>query len=159
MDIIRLDQDFTRWDDLLALIHAAFAYMNGRIDPPSSAFRMTPAALAEKAQAEIGYVACEGDALLGCVFLRPEADSLYLGRLAVSPQAQGRGLGRALLAQAEATAQALGLAALRLNVRAELTGNQATFAGWGFVRTAGKSHAGYDRITQYEMRKTLARPA
>ncbi|MGO8264008.1 GNAT family N-acetyltransferase, partial [Rhizobium ruizarguesonis] len=32
MTIISLDQTLTRWDELLALILASFASMNGRID-------------------------------------------------------------------------------------------------------------------------------
>ncbi|EJZ16706.1 N-acetyltransferase GCN5, partial [Rhizobium sp. Pop5] len=59
MTIIPLDRSFTRWDELLALILTAFASMNGRIDPPSSALRLTAQALAEKAEAEIGHVAIE----------------------------------------------------------------------------------------------------
>jgi GNAT superfamily N-acetyltransferase len=157
MNIVRLDEHFSRWDELLALILASFAYMNGRIDPPSSALLLTPEALAQKALTEIGYVALDGDALLGCMFLRPEADCLYLGKLAIAPHAQGRGVGRQLLAIAEETATNLGLRSIRLDTRIELTGNHAVFGAWGFVRTAEKSHPGFDRVTYVEMRKVLAR--
>ncbi|RUM26682.1 GNAT family N-acetyltransferase [Rhizobium vallis] len=157
MTIIRLDRSFTRWDELLALILAAFASMNGRIDPPSSALRLTAQALAEKAEAEIGHVAIEEGKLTGCLFLRPEADCLYVGKLAVLPTAQGEGLGRRLLAIAEETAAALDLPALRLETRIELTDNHAVFAAWGFSRTAEKAHPGFARTTFVEMRKVLAR--
>ncbi|UVD56780.1 GNAT family N-acetyltransferase [Rhizobium sp. Pop5] len=157
MTIIPLDRSFTRWDELLALILTAFASMNGRIDPPSSALRLTAQALAEKAEAEIGHVAIEQGKLTACLFLRPEADCLYVGKLAVLPAAQGKGLGRRLLAVAEETAAALGLAALRLETRIELTDNHAVFAAWGFERTAEKAHPGFTRTTFIEMRKILAR--
>lgn len=156
MNIIRLDEHFVRWDELLALIFASFAYMNGRIDPPSSALLLTPEALAQKARTEIGYAALDGDALAGCMFLQPEKDCLYLGKLAIAPQAQGRGIGRQLLAVAETVATELGLRSIRLDTRIELTGNHAVFGAWGFVRTAEKFHPGFNRITYIEMRKALA---
>ena len=155
MTIVRLDQTFTRWDELLALIRATFASMNGRIDPPSSALSLTAASLAEKAKAEIGHVAIHGEKLIGCLFLRPEADCLYIGKLAVLPEAQGKGLGKRLLTIAEETAAALGLPALRLETRIELTDNHAVFAAWGFTRTAEKAHPGFARTTFVEMRKIL----
>ncbi len=154
--IVRLGPDFSRWDDLLALILGAFAYMDGVIDPPSSAHRLTPASLAEKAQAEIAYAAMEGQTLLGCIFCRPETGSLYIGKLAVAPGFQGRGAGRLLLDKAEQLARELGLPELRLETRLELTGNHAAFARWGFVKTGGYAHPGFDRITAIEMRKPLA---
>ena len=36
MEIIRIDENFSRWTELLQTILVSFAYMNGRIDPPSS---------------------------------------------------------------------------------------------------------------------------
>jgi GNAT superfamily N-acetyltransferase len=157
MNIVRLDEDFSRWDELLSLILAAFAYMNGRIDPPSSALLLTTEALAQKARTEIGYVALDGDELSGCMFLRPEADCLYLGKLAVAPRTQGKGIGRQLLAVAETVAAERGLRSIRLDTRIELAGNHAVFGAWGFVRTAEKAHPGFDRATYVEMRKVLAR--
>ncbi|OWV82580.1 acetyltransferase [Rhizobium sp. R635] len=157
MRIIRLDPSFTCWDELLALILTAFASMNGRIDPPSSALSLTAETLAAKAEAEIGHVAIEEGKLTGCLFLRPEADCLYVGKLAVLPAVQGKGLGRRLLAIAEETAAGLGLAALRLETRIELVENHAVFTAWGFSRTAEKAHPGFTRTTFIEMRKNLAR--
>ncbi|NEJ68969.1 GNAT family N-acetyltransferase [Rhizobium phaseoli] len=158
MTIIPLDHRFKRWDELLALILASFASMNGRIDPPSSALTLTAGSLAEKARAEIGHVVIDGEKLIGCLFLRPEADCLYVGKLAVLPEVQGKGLGKRLLAIAELTAARLGLPALRLETRIELTDNHAVFAAWGFSRTAEKAHPGFARTTFVEMRKVLAPP-
>ncbi|AHG47608.1 acetyltransferase [Rhizobium leguminosarum bv. trifolii CB782] len=155
MTIIPLDHSFTRWDELLALILASFASMNGRIDPPSSALKLTAESLAEKARAEIGHVALDGERLIGCLFLRPEADCLYVGKLAVLPELQGKGLGKRLLAIAEQTAARLGLPVLRLETRIELTDNHAVFAAWGFSITAEKAHPGFSRTTFVEMRKAL----
>lgn len=154
--ISRIDpESFTEWRALHALIMDAFAYMEGLIDPPSSAHRLTPDNLKEKAGVETGIVAVEGSDLLGCVFCKAEPESLYIGKFAISPRAQGKGVGRLLLAAAEARARELGAPALRLETRIELTANHAIFSKWGFVRTAERSHPGYDRVTQIEMRKTL----
>ena len=156
MTPFRIDESFERWSELLDLIRASFAYMEGRIDPPSSAIRLTVESLAEKARVEIAYAVENEGRLAGCIFLRPEADCLYVGKLAVLPSAQGKGIGRRLLAIAEKTAYYLGLPTLRLETRIELVGNHSTFAAWGFAKTAEKSHPGFTRVTFIEMRKALA---
>ncbi|MBP2548466.1 N-acetylglutamate synthase-like GNAT family acetyltransferase [Neorhizobium galegae] len=153
--IAPIPSDFADWQGLLSLILQAFSYMDAVIDPPSSAHRLTPATLAEKARDETGFLAHDGDTLVGCMFLKPETASLYVGKLAISPACQGRGIGRLLLQAAEAEAKRLNLPALRLDTRIELVANHATFAAWGFAKTAEKSHPGYDRPTFIEMRKTL----
>jgi len=156
IDIVRIDESFSRWDELLALILSSFAYMEGVIDPPSSATRLTLAALAYKARDEIAFVAVEGERLVGCIFCRPEPESLYVGKFAVSPSHQGKGIGAKLLAVAEEVAREKGLPRLRLETRIELTDNHATFARWGFVKTAETSHPGFTRTTTIEMQKQLA---
>ncbi|NTJ66394.1 GNAT family N-acetyltransferase [Agrobacterium rhizogenes] len=152
----RLDDGFDRWDALLDLILASFAYMNERINPPSSALALTPETLKAKAIGEITYIALDGERLVGCIFCRPEAESLYVGKLAVLPAAQGKGIGKRLLVLAEARARDLGLKDLRLETRIELIDNHATFAAWGFRKTAENRHAGFDRTTSIEMRKAIA---
>ncbi|WP_181315778.1 GNAT family N-acetyltransferase [Rhizobium sp. JAB6] len=156
MTLRRLDDGFDRWDVLLDLILTSFAYMNGRIDPPSSALALTAETLKTKAFSEIAYVALYGEQLVGCIFCRPEAESLYVGKLAVLPAAQGKGIGKRLLGLAETTARELGLKALRLETRIELVDNHATFAAWGFRKAAENRHAGFDRTTSIEMRKAIA---
>jgi N-acetylglutamate synthase-like GNAT family acetyltransferase len=156
MRSFRIDADFARWQELFDLVRTSFAYMDGRIDPPSSAIRLTTESLAEKAKAEIAFATEHEGKLTGCIFLRPEADCLYVGKLAVLPSMQGQGIGRRLLAIAEGTARDLGLSVLRLETRIELAGNHTTFAAWGFKKTAEKSHPGYTRVTFIEMRKALA---
>ena len=153
--IQRLNGSFGRWGELLDLIHTSFAYMDGRIDPPSSAHALTAQSLREKARNEIGYVARDGDKITGCVFCRVEPDSLYIGKLAVLPEMQGRGIGKRLLTYAEAEARNRDLTILRLETRIELVDNHTTFAAWGFSKTAENSHPGFDRTTSIEMRKLL----
>ncbi|CAN7588108.1 GNAT family N-acetyltransferase [Neorhizobium tomejilense] len=155
VEIVRIDEDFGRWDELLALILSSFAYMDGVIDPPSSAHRLTLASLDRKARDEIAFAATEGGRLAGCVFCKPEPGFLYIGKLAIAPASQGKGIGRRLLTVAEGIAREKGLPALRLETRIELAGNHATFARWGFARTAENSHPGFTRTTSIEMQKRL----
>ncbi|MGF9565225.1 GNAT family N-acetyltransferase [Neorhizobium sp. JUb45] len=155
-EIVPISADFQRWDELLALILSSFAYMDGMIDPPSSANRLTLAVLAYKAKDEIAFVAIDDGKLVGCVFCKPEAEFLYVGKLAIAPAFQGKGLGRKLLAKAEDVARDRKLPALRLETRIELVGNHATFGRWGFEKTAENRHAGFDRTTSIEMQKQLA---
>jgi ribosomal protein S18 acetylase RimI-like enzyme len=153
--VVRLPAHFSRWTDLLELILASFRYMNGVIDPPSSALRLTPESLAAKAQEEIGFIAIEGETLVGCVFLAERDDHFYLGKLAVLPSRQGCGVGRRLIAAAEDAARATGKPAIELQTRVELVANQAAFLRLGFRETGRTAHAGHDRPTSVTMRKEL----
>ena len=152
---IRAAAGFADWDALLALLHRAFACMDGRIDPPSSLHRLDAAGLAAKAEAELCLPAFRPGRLAGCVFCAARPGALYIGKLAVEPALQGQGIGRALLAAAEAAARARGTPALELQTRVELTENHAAFERMGFVRTGVSAHAGYDRPTTVNFRKEL----
>jgi ribosomal protein S18 acetylase RimI-like enzyme len=144
--VIRAAPDFQRWPELLALLHA-------RIDPPSSLHKMDTAALAAKAGAETLLLALAGERLLGCLFARPLGASLYVGKFAVAPDAQGQGIGRRLMHAAEVLAREHGLAGIELETRIELVENHATFQALGFRKIAEKSHPGYDRPTSITMHK------
>lgn len=153
--VAKLSADFDRWDELLALILEAFAYMHDAIDPPSSAMSLSRASLAAKARAETAFLARLGDDLLGCVFIAEQPGHFYVGKLAVAPTAQGSGIGRRLLAAAEHYAREHGKPILELQTRVELTGNQQAFRKLGFAETGRTAHAGYDRPTSITMRKVL----
>lgn len=156
MQLLAIDEAFADWDALLALILESFASMHPRIAPPSSALRLTLDSLREKARAEMAYAAIEDGRLLGCIFCKPEPpDCLYIGKLAVAPEAQRKGVGRRLLEAATEYAVAQGLSCLRLETRIELTENHGVFARWGFVRSADGIHPGFSRTTFIEMRKPI----
>lgn len=148
--------DFEAWDDLLALIHSSFAYMNGRIDPPSSALLLTPDELRRKCATDTVFLAFLGERLVGCAFLARRSDHAYLGKLAVAPNLQGRGIGGKLLTEVERHARAQGMSAIELQTRIELTENHLTFARLGFRETGRTAHPGYARATSLTMRKLLA---
>lgn len=153
--VTSLPADFERWDELLTLIMRAFAYMDGVIDPPSSAHRLTAESLREKAGTETGFLAMQDGKIVGCIFAAEHAQHFYVGKLAVEPGLQGKKIGRDLMRAAEALARAAGKPVLELQARVELTGNQAAFGRLGFVETERTAHAGYDRPTSVTMRKTL----
>lgn len=153
--ISRLPDDFDRWPELLALVNDSFGYMDGVIDPPSSAKALTPDGLAAKARREICFIATHAGNILGCVFAGERPDCLYIGKLAVTPTQQGLGIGRALVDAAEAHARAIGKPAMELQTRIELLGNHAAFARLGFRETLRTAHPGFDRATSITMRKQL----
>lgn len=140
------------WSPILALLRESFAYMEGRIDPPSSLRDLTPDALTR--QAEVGEIWVTG-APVACVFLTPKPGALYVGKLAVAGAFRGQGLARRLLGVAEARAREKGLPALELQTRVELVENQAAFLAMGFQEVGRTAHPGYDRATSITYRRAV----
>jgi GNAT superfamily N-acetyltransferase len=153
--ITRLPEDFDRWAELLDLIMRSFAYMDGVIDPPSSAHRLTPANLRDKARDEICFTAMLEGRLVGCIFAAERGEVFYVGKLAVDDSARGAGIGRALMLAAERYAIEQGKPVLELQTRIELAANHTTFARMGFVEFERTAHEGFDRPTSITFRKML----
>jgi GNAT superfamily N-acetyltransferase len=133
------------WEALVGLIRAAFAGMEGRIDPPSSVHRLSAADLAR--QSQDGEVWVCGTPPVACLVLTPAEGHLHLGKLAVAEGWRGQGLARALVDQAERRALAMGLPEIRLQTRVELVENHAAFGAMGFTLLGSTAHPGYDRPT------------
>lgn len=146
-------QDPFDWAALLTLIRAAFAGMEGRIDPPSSMHALTAEGIAR--QAAEGEVWVIGAPPVACMFLTPKPGRLYIGKLAVSDAHRGRGLARRLIELAEIRARALGLPLLELQTRIELVENHATFASLGFRQTGATAHPGFARPTSLTFARTV----
>lgn len=145
------DSDFGA---VLHLVQSAFAYMDGRIDPPSSMKDLTPAIISQQADtAEVWAIGAAPDA---CMFLTTRPGCLYLGKLAVAGGQRGKGLARVLVNLAEERCRALGLPVLELQTRVELTENQAIFRALGFWETGRSAYAGYDRPTSVTFGKAIA---
>jgi phosphinothricin acetyltransferase len=145
---------------ILALVQECFAYMEARIDPPSSMHRMTAESVRAHAFDEEVWVAeDETGGLAACVFFtcKPaEAGNpgrLYLGKMAVRPSFRGRGLARLMVEKACERAAALGLPVLELQSRIELLENHRAFERLGFIKTGESSHAGFDRPTSITMQR------
>jgi ribosomal protein S18 acetylase RimI-like enzyme len=73
--------------------------------------------------------------LAGCVYLEPQGETLYLSMLAVAPEAQAHGLGRQLLAAAEAHARQAGCRQLKMSVLALRPELLAWYERQGYLRT------------------------
>lgn len=146
-------QDPYDWHALLNLIRTAFAGMEGRITPPSSLHRLTPMAIARQARADEVWVI--GTPAIACMFLTLQAESIYVGKLAVAPAHQGQGHARRLLDLAATRARALGLTAIELQTRIELVENHLVFQRLGFLQTAATAHPGFDRPTSLTFRKLV----
>jgi ribosomal protein S18 acetylase RimI-like enzyme len=97
-----------------------------------------------------------GGAIAAIIVLLPKPDHLLLDNIAVRPESQGQGLGRQLIAFAEAEARRLGYAELRLYTHETMIENIALYTRLGFVETGRGREAGYDRVF---MTKRLGKPS
>lgn len=144
------------WPAVLRLIQTSFAYMEGRIDPPSSMHRLTVQDVARQARdGEVWVIEESPGNPVACIFLTPLEDRLYLGKLAVALVWRGRGLARQLVEVAQARARLLGLPCLELQSRIELVENHAAFTSMGFRLAGETAHPGFDRSTSLTFRKPL----
>jgi ribosomal protein S18 acetylase RimI-like enzyme len=91
-------------------------------------------AITASEHARIVLAECAGE-LLGSMLLVPEPGALYLGMLAVRPLLQGRGVGRALIGEAERVAHAEARTCLRMTVIGQRTELIAWYARHGFALT------------------------
>jgi len=138
-----------------ALIQAAFGRQSVQTDPPSSALRETMRSVATHLAIDGGACAEIGEEMLGLVLWAQKEGGLYLGRLAVRPQSRRQGLGRALVAEAEAEARRRRLPRLHLSTRLVLADNRRLFAACGFVELRFETHEGYAAPTSVVMEKRL----
>ena len=96
----------------------------------------------------------EDAAIAGIIVLLPATNYLLLVNVAVSPARQGLGLGRRLLAFAEAEALRRGYHEIRLYTHQTMVENQRLYKSIGYEETGRGTEAGYDRVF---MRKRLRR--
>ncbi|WGW13582.1 GNAT family N-acetyltransferase [Saxibacter everestensis] len=87
----------------------------------------------------------DGD-LVGLLVLKLEHDHLLLDNVAVSPDAQGLGIGAQLLAFAEEQAREHCLAEVRLYTNEAMTENLAYYPRHGFIETHRGTDHGYRRV-------------
>jgi len=86
------------------------------------------------------------DAVAGLIVLLPAEDHLLLDNVAVDPDRQGRGVGRALMAFAEQEAVRRGYTELRLYTHETMTENLALYPALGWQETGRGEQAGYLRV-------------
>ena len=80
-------------------------------------------------EVELAYV---GGTLVAVIEMILHSDHLFIENVAVAPDHQGLGLGRHLLAHAEARARALGLLELRLLTAQAMAGNADFYQSLGY---------------------------
>jgi ribosomal protein S18 acetylase RimI-like enzyme len=76
-----------------------------------------------------------GGGLVGCVYLQQQGTQLYLGTLAVAPEAQTQGVGRQLLATADTYARQHGCATIKITVLSARPELLAWYERHGYART------------------------
>ena len=94
-----------------------------------------------------------GEHLAGLIEMIPRVDHLWIENVAVSPEMQGQGIGRQLLARAEAIAHEAGHRELRLVTNSAFEANVRLYEKTGYVIVETKPFMGG---TSVYMNKTLA---
>ncbi len=82
----------------------------------------------------------------GFVVFYPRGDHLHVENVAVQPDAQGKGIGKALLGFAEDEARRLGLPAVELYTNVKMVENQAFYPALGYVETDRREEDGFSRV-------------
>jgi N-acetylglutamate synthase-like GNAT family acetyltransferase len=112
-----------------ALMQAAYSPYLSRLDGPLPPLE---ADYAEEVGAHQAWVMEEAGVIIGALFLDAADDHMVLVNVAVSPDQQGRGLGRRLIGKAEQETRAQGIRELRLFTHAKATENVILYTrlGW-----------------------------
>jgi GNAT superfamily N-acetyltransferase len=127
-----------------AIVHEAYAVYIDRIGKPPGPMLDDYAALIGDGAVNVLEVA--DGSIAAIIVLLPKPDHLLLDNIAVRRGSQGQGLGRQLIAFAEAEARRLGYHELRLYTHEKMTENIALYTRLGFVETGRGNDAGYDRV-------------
>ena len=91
-------------------------------------------------------VMIDGDHVVGFIVLANNAPFMRIDTLAITPAAQGRGLGRQLLEGAEHAARDAGCTMLGLYTNETMVENIALYARLGFRETRRAEEHGYRRV-------------
>lgn len=133
-----------------AIVRAAYAVYIPRIGKPPGPMLDDYANLI--ADGAVSVIEEAGEEIAALIVLLPKPDHLLLDNIAVRPDRQGKGFGRALIEHAEREARRRGFRELRLYTHEKMTENIALYTRIGFVETGRWHDAGYDRVF---MTKTL----
>jgi predicted N-acetyltransferase YhbS len=142
--------------EIARVIRAAFEPYRGRLNPSPSALQEIAKSIGEPLTREPALAAEADGRIVGCVFMTlRDSEELYVGRLAVLPGWQGRGLARRLMTSAEAIARDSGRRSMSLGVRMALTENIAFFERLGFRETGRRRHEDRPGTVIMDMCKVL----
>ena len=92
------------------------------------------------------YVLPSENKLAGMLVLLPEDEAMLLDNVAVHPDMQGRGYGRALIAFAEMLSIERGFKAIRLYTNEAMIENVRLYERLGFVETHRAEEKGFRRV-------------
>lgn len=92
------------------------------------------------------FVAERSEAVIGLIVLVPAPDHLLIENVAVAPEHQHTGAGRALLAFAEEQASRQGVRELRLYTNSAMTENLALYGRLGYRETSRSVRSGFARV-------------
>ena len=95
---------------------------------------------------DVVWVAEVGERVQGCLVLVDEPEVTLLENVAVHPDAQGQGIGRALMDVAEEHARATDKRGVRLYTHATMVENQRLYERLGYVETGRGRQDELDRI-------------
>lgn len=140
---------------LADLVRLAFSTQSRPTIPPPGALKETAATIAEQISRGGGAIVEDGGTIIGAIFWNEEDGGLHVGRLSVHPAHRERGIGGALMAEAEREARQRGLPCLRLGVRLVLEDNRRFFGSCGFVETTLHRHEGFSKPTWVMMERRL----
>jgi ribosomal protein S18 acetylase RimI-like enzyme len=125
------------------VVHAAYAHYVARIGKPPGPMLDDYVARIAHGQA---WVQEDAGRIVGVLVLEDQPDALLLDNIAVRPECQGSGHGRALMAFAETEARRRGFPEIRLYTHALMTENQVLYRRLGYVETARVTEKGFDRV-------------
>lgn len=102
----------------------------------------------------LGCVAAEGDRIVGVARARASGTLLLIGRIAIAPDAQGTGIGSALLAAVESRGAASGCREAELFTGSLSVANLELYTRLGYQES--ERVASGDGVEQVFLRKTLS---
>jgi ribosomal protein S18 acetylase RimI-like enzyme len=126
-----------------ACVRAAYAHYVARIGREPAPMTADYEALI--AAGEVWLIRA-GEQVAGVLVLRPQPPALLVENVAVAPGFQARGLGRALMAFADAHARAEGLAEVILYTNERMTENLRFYPALGFTETGRAMQDGFARV-------------
>ena len=93
-----------------------------------------------------GHLYVLGNPIVGCLVMFPDRDAIEIDMIAVSPEAQGQGIGRKLLDFAVDHARSTGQTKLTLYTNAKMARNVVIYEKYGFTITHRATVDGFDRV-------------
>ena len=136
-------------DAVRDVVHEAYRHYIARIGKPPGPMLDD---YAQRIADGLTWVLEDAGGIAGILVLEETAEGLLLDNIAVAPEQQGKGVGRALLEFAEAEARRREFTAIYLYTHELMTENLSLYSRIGYVETYRITEKGFDRVY---MRKPL----